>query len=109
MCIKGDYGRLDITEIHGIKHRLTKLKHPWTNGQVVWMSRTIKEVAVKRFHYDSHEQLRTHLHDFMATYNFGRRFKTLSAPSLLIYLQNMASEPKRFIINSTHQAPEQNN
>lgn len=34
VCIKGDYGRLDITEVHRIEHRLTKLKHPWTNGQV---------------------------------------------------------------------------
>lgn len=28
---------------HGIEHRLTKVKHPWTNGQVERMNRTIKE------------------------------------------------------------------
>ena len=38
---------------HDIEHRLTKPKHPWTNGQVERMNRTIKEATVKRFHYDT--------------------------------------------------------
>ena len=42
---------------NGIEHRLTKPKHPWTNGQVERMNRTIKEATVKRYHYDSHQQL----------------------------------------------------
>jgi transposase InsO family protein len=57
----------------GIEHRLTKIKHPWTNGQVERMNRTIKEATVKRYHYDSHQQLDTHLTDFISAYNFGRR------------------------------------
>ena len=56
---------------------LTKPKHPWTNGQVERMNRTIKEATVKRFHYDNHDQLRRHLADFVAAYNFARRLKTL--------------------------------
>jgi transposase InsO family protein len=43
---------------HQIEHRLTKVKHPWTNGQVERMNRTIKDATVKRFHYDNHDQLR---------------------------------------------------
>lgn len=39
---------------------------------------TVREATVKRFHYESHDQLRTHLADFMAAYNFARRLKTLS-------------------------------
>ena len=35
-----------------IEHRLTKPRHPWTNGQVERMNRTIKDATVKRFHYD---------------------------------------------------------
>ena len=62
---------------HGIEHRLTKPNHPWTNGQVERMNRTIKEATVKRYHYDSHDQLRSHLDDFVTAYNFGRRLKTL--------------------------------
>ncbi|MGD7071033.1 integrase core domain-containing protein, partial [Acetobacter sp. AAB5] len=85
---------------------LTKPNHPWTNGQVERMNRTIKEATVKRFHYDSHEQLRTHLNDFMAAYNFGRRLKTLSGLTPYEYVCKIwTSEPERFIINPTHQTP----
>ncbi|CAM3975828.1 Transposase, truncated [Paracoccus yeei] len=66
-----------ICEANGIAHRLTKPNHPWNNGQVERMNRTIKEATVKRFHYDDHDQLRAHLADFMAAYNFARRLKTL--------------------------------
>lgn len=62
---------------NGIEHRCTKINHPWTNGQVERMNRTIKEVTVKRYHYDDHGQLRRHLADFLDAYNFGRRLKTL--------------------------------
>ncbi len=61
----------------GIEHRLTKPNHPWTNGQVERMNRTLKEATVQRYHYDTHEQLRRHLSDFLAAYNFARRLKTL--------------------------------
>jgi IS30 family transposase len=67
---------------NGIEHRLTKLNHPWTNGQVERMNRTIKEATVKRFHYDDHNQLRRHLADFVSAYNFARRLKTLKGLTL---------------------------
>jgi transposase InsO family protein len=71
--------RFNMTcKANGIEHRLTKPNHPWTNGQVELMNRTIKDATVKRYHYDSHDQLRTHLADFMDAYNFARRLKTLS-------------------------------
>jgi transposase InsO family protein len=61
-----------------IDQRLTKPKHPWTNSQVERMNRTIKEATgVKRFHYETHDQLRSHLADFVAAYNFAKRLKTL--------------------------------
>ncbi len=60
-----------------IDHRLTKPRHPWTNGQVERMNRTLKDATVKRFHYETHDQLRGHLADFVNAYNFGRRLKTL--------------------------------
>jgi len=41
-----------------IVHRLTKQRHPWTNGQVERMNRTIKDATVKRYHYNRHAQLR---------------------------------------------------
>ena len=62
---------------HGIEHRLTKPNHPWTNGQVERMNRTLKEATVRRYHYDSHDQLRQHISAFLDAYNFAKRLKTL--------------------------------
>ena len=67
-----------ICAANGIEHRLTKPNHPWTNGQVERMNRTIKDATVKRYHYDSHDHLRTHLSDFLDAYNYAHRLKTLS-------------------------------
>ena len=91
---------------HEIEHRLTKIKHPWTNGQVERMNRTIKEATVKRFHYDDHDQLRRHLQDFIDAYNFGRRLKTLKGLTPYEFIcKRWTAEPDRFIINPTHQMP----
>src|SRR5215210_598079 len=35
---------------NGIEHRFTKINHPWNNGQVERMNRTIKEATVQRYH-----------------------------------------------------------
>ena len=95
-----------ICEANGIEHGLTKPNHPWTNGQVERMNRTIKEAAVKRYHYDSHDQLRTHLTDFMAAYNFARRLKTVNGLTPYEYICKIwTSEPERFILNPIHQMP----
>jgi hypothetical protein len=95
-----------ICEANDIEHRLTNANHPWTNGQVERMNQTIKEATVKRFHYESHDQLRTHLADFMAAYNFARRLKTLSGLTPYEYIAKIwTSEPDRFIVNPIHQMP----
>ena len=66
------------------------------------MNRTTKEAAVKRFHYDSHEQLKIHLSDFIAAYNFGRRLETLNGLTPYEYVCKIwISEPERFTINPT--------
>ncbi len=83
-----------ICEANGIEHRLTKPNHPWTNGQVERMNRTIKDATVKRFHDDDHTQLRTHLTDFMAAYNFARRLRP-SAASLLTNTSARSGHPSQ--------------
>src|ERR671921_587329 len=91
---------------HRIEHRLTRQNHPWTNGQVERMNRTIKEATVKRYHYDSHEQLRRHLDAFVSAYNFGRRLKTLKGLTLYEFIcKTWTSQPKRFTLNPLHQMP----
>ena len=91
---------------NGIEHRLTKIKHPWTNGQVERMNRTIKEATVKRFHYDSHDQLKSHLANFVDAYNFGRRLKTLMGLTPYEFIAKAwTKEPKRFRLDPIHQMP----
>jgi transposase InsO family protein len=91
---------------NGIEHRCTKVNHPWTNGQVERMNRTIKEATVRRFHYDTHEQLERHLNDFVSAYNFGRRLKTLKGLTPYEFIcQCWTNEPERFTLNPLHQMP----
>ncbi len=86
-----------------IDHRLTKPKHPWTNGQVERMNRTIKDATVKRFHYETHDQFKTHLADFVAAYNFARRLKTLKGLAPYEYICKLwTKEPNRFNLNPLH-------
>jgi transposase InsO family protein len=58
---------------NGIEHRLTKPNHPWTNGQVERINRTLKETTVRRYYYQSPDQLRDHLASFLAAYNFAKQ------------------------------------
>jgi hypothetical protein len=51
---------------------LTKANHPWINGKVDKMNRTIKG-----YHYDSRDPLCRHLADFFAARNFASCVKTL--------------------------------
>ena len=90
----------------GIEHRLTKPMHPWTNGQVERMNRTIKDATVKRYHYDDHAQLERHLGDFIAAYNFGRRLKTLKGLTPYEFIcKQWTSQTARFRFNPLHQMP----
>ncbi len=93
-----------ICPLHGIDHRLTKPNHPWTNGQVERMNRTIKEATVQRYHYDSHNQLRTHLGDFIAAYNFAKRLKTLGGLTAYEFIcKCWQKDPDRFTLDPIHQ------
>ena len=95
-----------ICREHGIEHRLTKPNHPWTNGQVERMNRTIKDATVKRYHYDDHDQLRAHLRNFVDAYNFARRLKTLKGLTPYEFIcKCWTSDPKRFKLDPRHQMP----
>ena len=105
---------------HDIEHRLTKVNHPWSSedlekvrgtfslrdGQVERMNRTIKEATVKRYHYDTHSQLETHITDFIAAYNYARRLKTLQGLTPFEYICKIwTSKPERFNVDPTHHTP----
>src|SRR5215212_10374121 len=89
-----------------IEHRLTKPRHPWTNGQVERMNRTIKDTTVRRYHYDSHDQLRAHLQLFLEAYNYARRLKTLRGLTPYEFIcKTWTDQPHRFTLNPTHLTP----
>ena len=57
----------------------------------------IKDATVKRFYYETHDQLRTHLTDFVAAYNFARRLKILKGLTPYEYVCKFwTREPQRF-------------
>ncbi|MDR0631888.1 MAG: IS481 family transposase, partial [Holosporaceae bacterium] len=84
-----------VCEEHNIEHRLTQPAHPWTNGQVERMNKTIKEATVKRYYYSSHDKLHEHMKAFICAYNFAKRLKTLKGLT-----------PYEFIVNSWENSPQ---
>ena len=92
--------------VANIDHRLTKPNHPWTNGQVERMNRTLKEATVRRYHYQSHDQLKQHLKNFLDAYNFAKRLKTLKGLTVFEFItMKWTKEPERFKINPDHLMP----
>ena len=75
-----------------------KVGHPWTNGQVERMNRTLKEATVQRYPYGSHEELRAHLSAFLLAYNHAKRLKALREPMPheFVYWE-WQREPSRFV------------
>lgn len=69
------FGR--VCQEYGIEHYFTKPAHPWTNGQVQRLNRTIKEATVQRYHYQTLAEMNHHLQTFLLAYNHAKRLKTL--------------------------------
>ena len=64
------------------------------------MNRTIKEATVKKYYYQSHDELKKHLHTFLMAYNFARRLKVLKVLTAYEYVCKIwTKEPERFKIN----------
>ena len=102
----GDHIFDRVCREHGIEHRLTKVNHPWTNGQVERMNRTLKEATVKRYHYESRDQLRAHLQLFVDAYNHARRRKTLRGLTPYEFIHQVwTKEPDRFSLDPSHHIP----
>jgi hypothetical protein len=92
-----------ICRVHGIEPRLTKPNHPWTNGQVERMNRTLKKATVRRYHYDTHRQLEDHLAVFLDAYNFAKRLKTLRGLTPYEAIcKAWVEKPKHFRLDPAH-------
>ena len=64
------------------------------------MNRTIKDGTVRRFHYETHDQLLGHLAAFVHGYNFAKRLKTLKGLTPYEFIcKAWTKEPQRFTLN----------
>jgi hypothetical protein len=74
------------------------------------MNRTLKEATVRRYHYESHGQLREHLAAFLAAYNFAKRLKTLRGLTPYEYICKCWTEkPDQFRLDPVQRMPGLNN
>jgi transposase-like protein len=84
----------EVCNEYNIEHRLTKFRHPWTNGQVEIMNKIIKSHTTKKYYYKSLKELKEHIFSFLMFYNFQRKLKSLKYQSpydiiLKIYSQDI--------------------
>ena len=49
----------------GFEQRFTKPAHPLTNGQVERRNRPVKEATIRRFYFETTDQLNTHVQNFL--------------------------------------------
>lgn len=93
----------EVCQEYGIEHRLTQFNHPWTNGQVERMNRTIKQATVKTYHYHTIHHLKEHLYHFLQAYNYAQKLKRLKflTPMEMI-LKEYHNKPQLFHSNPFH-------
>ena len=69
------------------------------------MNRTIKDATVRRYYYDTHDQLRGHLRLFLDADNYARRLKTLRGLTPYEFVcKTWVEQPERFTRDPTHDA-----
>jgi hypothetical protein len=63
-------------------------------------------MARERYFYQTHDQLRTHLRDFVDAYNFARRLKTLRGLTPYEFIcKAWTSDPSRIKLSPLQQMP----
>jgi len=100
----------EVCNEYNIEHRLTRFRHPWTNGQVEIMNKIIKSHTTKKYYYETLKELKQHILSFLMFYNFQKKLKSLKYKSpydmiLQIYNQDVSF----FNENPTHKKVGLNN
>jgi hypothetical protein len=67
------------------------------------MNRTVKDAAVKKYYYQTHQYLKEPLYAFLMADNFAKRLKILGGLTPYEYIcQGWEKEPERFTVNPCH-------
>ena len=67
------------------------------------MIRTLKEATVNNFHYESHDELKQHLHAYLMAYNFAKRLKAIKGKTPWQFVLNQwTAHPEYFLANPNH-------
>jgi transposase InsO family protein len=81
-----------------IQHRLTQIRHPWTNGLAERTGKTIKDQTVYRLHFNTPAQLRSVLYGFRQYFNLDRPYKAIGFKTPYAATQEWyQKEPERFL------------
>ncbi|MBA4719460.1 MAG: transposase [Nitrosopumilus sp.] len=100
----------NVCEDNNIEHRLTKFRHPWTNGQVEIMNKVIKSHTVKKFSYEDLKSFKEHLMSFLLVYNYQKKLKSLKYQSPYDkMLELFAEDANNFKQNPNHKIAGLNN
>jgi hypothetical protein len=67
------------------------------------MNRTIKEATIYKYHYESHEQLKQHLHAFILMYNSIKRLKRLKGKTPYEFIVSEWQRDKTFFKKTPNQ------
>jgi len=98
----------EICNKNQIEHRLTEFRHPWTNGLVERMNRTIKEATIKIYFYENLNELKKHLELWLKYYNYEKQLKSLKFKSPYSkVLEEYDKNPSGFNQNPSHEKTEQ--
>lgn len=71
----------------GAEHRCTKVKHPWTNGRVERLNRTMKSATIDRTRYANSHEMTLDLLSWRIRYNLHTKLRTLGGLTPLEALQ----------------------
>lgn len=88
-----------ICQTLGIKHKKTKVKHPWTNGQVETTIKQIKQQTIGKIYYPDYQALAESLRIWTNDYNLTTKLRSIGnltpKEKVVQYYQELTEEKRK--------------
>lgn len=78
---------INILRQNKIQHRTIKFRHPWTNGMVERFNGKIKKNIIRRYLFETEDDLKEKLISYLNSYNFDVKLKQLGYKTPADYLK----------------------